>query len=158
MNLFNRKTLKRHIKPAPVPADHLAALNAWANMIHSGRVYALKKIALHGQFAAKIIEGVLGCHGPTGGADHTVSTEQAILQGIVGLALGWSGGKTLEILAPFELKVAATRYLDAIMQRRNKAPFKRRGNPCPFQGAVCRRATRSGRISDTIRSRARELK
>lgn len=54
MNLFNRKTLKQHIKPAPIPADHLAALDAWAEMIRSGRVYALKETALHGQFAAKI--------------------------------------------------------------------------------------------------------
>lgn len=63
MNLFNRKTLKRHINPAPIPADHLAALDAWADMIRSGRVYALKETALHGQFAAKIIEGVLERHG-----------------------------------------------------------------------------------------------
>jgi len=41
MNLFNRKTLKRHIKPAPVPADHLAALDAWADMISSGRVTSI---------------------------------------------------------------------------------------------------------------------
>lgn len=94
MNLFNRKTLKRHIKPAPVPADHLAALDAWADMIHSGRVYALKETALHGQFAAKIIEGVLGYHGPAVGADYTVSTEQAILQGSVDLALSRFGGGT----------------------------------------------------------------
>ena len=60
MNLLNRKTLKRHIKPGPIPADHMAALDAWADMIRSGRVYALKETALHGQFAAKIIEGVLG--------------------------------------------------------------------------------------------------
>lgn len=55
MNLFNRKTLKRHIKPAAVPADHLAALDAWADMIRSGQVYALKETALHGQFAAMLI-------------------------------------------------------------------------------------------------------
>jgi hypothetical protein len=124
MNLFNRKTLKRHIKPAPVPADHLAALDAWADMIRSGRVYALKETALHGQFAAKIIEGVLGYHGPAGGADYTVSTEQAILQGSVDLALGRFGGKTPEILAPFELKGAKTKDLDAIMPGRNKTPVQ----------------------------------
>jgi hypothetical protein len=124
MNLFNRKTLKRHIKPAPVPADHLAALDAWADMIHSGRVYALKETALHGQFAAKIIEGVLGYHGPAVGADYTVSTEQAILQGSVDLALGRFGGKTPEILAPFELKGAKTKDLDAIMPGRNKTPVQ----------------------------------
>ena len=124
MNLFNRKTLKRHIKPAPVPADHLAALDAWADMIRSGRVYALKETALHGQFAAKIIEGVLGYHGPAVGADYTVSTEQAILQGSVDLALGRFGGKTPEILAPFELKGAKTKDLDAIMPGRNKTPVQ----------------------------------
>jgi hypothetical protein len=124
MNLFNLKTLKRHIKPAPIPTDHLAALDAWADMIHSGRVYALKETALHGQFAAKIIEGVLGYHGPAVGADYTVSTEQAILQGSVDLALGRFGGKTPEILAPFELKGAKTKDLDAIMPGRNKTPVQ----------------------------------
>jgi hypothetical protein len=124
MNLFNRKTLKRHIKPASIPADHLAALDAWGDMIRSGRVYALKETALHGQFAAKIIEGVLGYHGPTGGADYTVATEQSILRGSVDLALGRFGGKTPEILAPFELKGADTRDLDAIMPGRNKTPVQ----------------------------------
>ncbi|WP_395830229.1 hypothetical protein [Elstera sp.] len=52
MNLFNQKTLKRHIKPAPVPADHLAALDAWADMIRPGRVYALKEPALHEELIA----------------------------------------------------------------------------------------------------------
>ena len=120
MNLFNRKTLKRHIKPAPVPADHLAALDAWAEMIRSGRVYALKGTALHGQFAAKIIEGVLGYHGPAGGADYTVATEQAILRGSVDLALGRFGGKTPEILAPFELKGADTRDLGHVDKWRSQ--------------------------------------
>lgn len=124
MNLFNRKTLKRHIKPATVPADHLAVLDQWSDMVRSGRVYALKETALHGQFAAKIIEGVLGYHGPTGGADYTVATEQSILRGSVDLALGRFGGKTPEILAPFELKGADTRDLDAIMPGRNKSPVQ----------------------------------
>ena len=124
MNLFNRKTLKRHIKPAPIPPDHLAALDAWADMADSGRVYTLKETALHGELTSKIIEGVLGYHGPAGGADYTVATEQAILQGSVDLALGRFGGKTPEILAPFELKGAKTKDLDAIMPGRNKTPVQ----------------------------------
>ena len=124
MNLFNRKTLKRHIKPAPIPPDHLAALDAWADMIGSSRVYTLKETALHGELTSKIIEGVLGYHGPAGGADYTVATEQAILQGSVDLALGRFGGKTPEILAPFELKGAKTKDLDAIMPGRNKTPVQ----------------------------------
>lgn len=124
MNLFNRKTLNRHIKPEPIPAGHAAILESWADLVQSGRVFTLKETALHGQFASKIIEGVLGYHGPTGGAEYTVSTEQAILRGSVDLALGRFGGKTPEILAPFELKGAGTRDLDAIMPGRNKSPVQ----------------------------------
>ncbi|MCA3446368.1 MAG: N-6 DNA methylase [Rhodobacter sp.] len=124
MILFNRKTLARHLKPAPLPAGHFAVLDAWAEMIRSGRVYALKETALRGQFEAKIIEGVLGYHGSAGGAEYTVSSEQAILRGSADLALGRFGGKTPEILAPFELKGAKTRNLDAIMPGRNKTPVQ----------------------------------
>ena len=124
MNLFNRKTLKRHIKADPIPSDHLAALEAWAELISSGRIERLKETALHGQFASKIVEGVLGYHGPTGGADYNVSTEQNILRGSVDLALGRFGGKTPDIVAPFELKGADTRDLDAIMPGRNKSPVQ----------------------------------
>ena len=124
MNLFNKKTLKRHIRADPVPANHLGALEAWGEMIRSGRIYALKETALHGQFTSTIVEGVLGYHGPTSGAEYTVATEQAILRGSVDLALGRFGGKTPEILAPFELKGADTRDLDAIMPGRNKSPVQ----------------------------------
>jgi hypothetical protein len=124
MNLFNRKTLKRHIKADPIPSDHLAALEAWAELISSGRIERLKETALHGQFASKIVEGVLGYHGAAGGADYNVSTEQNILRGSVDLALGRFGGKTPDIVAPFELKGADTRDLDAIMPGRNKSPVQ----------------------------------
>ena len=124
MSLFNRKTLKRNIKPAPVPADHLAALNAWAEMIRSGRVYALKETELHWEFASKIAETVLGYRGPASAGEYTVTSEKAILRGSVDLALGRFGGKTPEILAPFELKGADTRDLDAIMPGRNKTPVQ----------------------------------
>ena len=49
MILFNRKTLARNLKPAPLPAGHHGILNAWADMIRSGRVHALKESALHGE-------------------------------------------------------------------------------------------------------------
>ena len=124
MNLFNRKTLARHIKPATIPQNHLLALDAWAELIRDGRIYTLKEIALHGQFTSKIVEDVLGYHGPAGGAEYTVATEQTILRGSVDLALGRFGGKTPEILAPFELKGADTRDLDAIMPGRNKSPVQ----------------------------------
>ena len=124
MKLFNQKTLTRHIKANPIPSDHLIALAAWAELISSGRIESLKETALHGQFASKIVEGVLGYHGPAGGADYNVSTEQSILRGSVDLALGRFGGKTPDIVAPLELKGADTRDLDAIMPGRNKSPVQ----------------------------------
>ncbi|MDZ4317664.1 MAG: DNA methyltransferase [Phenylobacterium sp.] len=123
MNLFNRKTLRRHLKAQPLPTAHLELLASWAELIDSGRVYTFNETELHGEIA-KIIEGVLGYRGPAQGADYTLATERAILRGSVDLALGRFGGKTPEILAPFELKGADTRDLDAIMPGRNKTPVQ----------------------------------
>jgi hypothetical protein len=124
MNLFSSKTLKRHIQINPIPANHLAKLESWAELIRSGRIERLKETALHGAFASRIVEGVLGYHGPAGGADYNMSAEQNILRGSVDLALGRFGGKTPEIVAPFELKGADTHDLDAIMAGRNKSPVQ----------------------------------
>lgn len=124
MKLFNKKTLTRHIKADPIPSAHLVALKAWRELISSGRISRLKETALHGQFASKIVEGVLGYQGAASGANYNVSTEQSILRGSVDLALGRFGGKTPDIVAPFELKGADTRNLDAIMPGRNKSPVQ----------------------------------
>ncbi|WBU55430.1 hypothetical protein [Paracoccus sp. SCSIO 75233] len=80
MNLFNRKTLARHIKPASLPADHLAALEAWTELIRDGRIYSLKEVALHGQFTSKIVESVLGYHGPAGGAEYARERQKEIME------------------------------------------------------------------------------
>ena len=124
MNLFNRKTISRQISPTSIPENHLSNLSAWAELIRSGRIYTLKEVALHGQFTANIVESVLGYSGPAAGADYTVATEQTILRGSVDLALGRFGGPKPDILAPFELKGADTRDLDAIMPGRNKSPVQ----------------------------------
>jgi hypothetical protein len=124
MILFNRKTLERHIAPAPIPETHLAILQAWEALIREDRIKQLKEVALHGQFTAKIVEGVLGYRGPTDSADYTVASEQQISGGSVDLALGHFGGKTPEIIATFELKGAKTSDLDTIMPGRNKSPVQ----------------------------------
>ncbi len=36
MNLFNKKTLERHIFAAPLRADHLAVLQGWSRPDHTG--------------------------------------------------------------------------------------------------------------------------
>ncbi|MDX0451243.1 N-6 DNA methylase [Sinorhizobium medicae] len=122
--LFNRKTLARHIGGDHIPPEHRKALAAWAEMIGSGRVHSLKETALHGQFASQMVEGVLGYKGPTQGVEYSVATEQAILRGSVDLALGRFGNGRPQIIAPFELKGADTRDLDAIMPGRKKSPVQ----------------------------------
>ncbi|RYH00237.1 MAG: type I restriction endonuclease subunit M [Alphaproteobacteria bacterium] len=122
--LFNRKTLARHIVVGQIPLEHQILLTAWSELIRSGRVHSLKETALHGQFASQIVEGVLGYKGPTQGAEYSLATEQAILRGSVDLALGRFGSGLPQIIAPFELKGADTRDLDAIMPGRNKSPVQ----------------------------------
>jgi len=124
ISLFNKKTLARHIVVDHIPPEHQKTLAAWSELVRSGRVYSLKETALHGQFASQIVESVLGYKGPTQGAEYSVATEQAILRGSVDLALGRFGSDSPQIVAPFELKGADTRDLDAIMPGRNKSPVQ----------------------------------
>ncbi len=125
MPLFNRKTIAQHIGSNPsIREEHREALEAWAEMIRSNHIYSLKETALHGEFTAKVVEGVLGYRGPSSGPDYTVAAELAIARGIVDLALGRFGEDESEILATFELKGAATRNLDAIMPGRNRSPVQ----------------------------------
>ena len=93
-------------------------------MIKTKRIYSFTETSLHPDFKPKIVEGVLGYHGPLHGPDYTVEAEKSILAGSVDLALGRFGDGQSEILAPFELKGARTRNLDAIMPGRNKSPVQ----------------------------------
>ncbi len=125
MALFNRKSIALHVEPDPIiPDGHFLALDAWAEMVRSDQIYGLKETALHGEFTAKIVEGVLGYHGPSGGRGYTVATELTIARGSVDLALGRFGENTSEVLATLELKGAKTRNLDAIMPGRNRSPVQ----------------------------------
>lgn len=125
MHLINPKTLARHLSDIkPVPADHSERLAAWGEMIRSGRVNSIKETALHADFKSNIVEAVLGYTSAASGAEHTVTSEQTILRGSVDLALGHFSEERSRILAPFELKGAKTKDLDAIMPGRAKSPVQ----------------------------------
>lgn len=124
VKLFNPKTIQRHTRLSAIPPHHLEILSNWRNLIESGRINTLKETALHGDFSAKIIEGVLGYKGPVDHENYTVSTEQKILRGSVDLALGYFGDNINQIIAPLELKGARTANLDAMMPGRNKSPVQ----------------------------------
>ena len=125
MHLFNPKTLARYLpKVDPAPADHAKKLAAWSEMISSGRVAGIKETALHADFKSNIVEAVLGYQGAVTGAEHTVTAEKTILRGSVDLALGHFTEEGGQIIAPFELKGAKTKDLDAIMPGRAKSPVQ----------------------------------
>jgi len=125
MNLFNNKTLARHTPHVPpAPETHLKALTDWAALISSGNIRKIKETALSADFKTKIVEAVLGYTSPVGNNDYTVESEQTILKGSVDLALGHFSHGKVNIIAPFELKGAKTKDLDAIMPGRNKTPVQ----------------------------------
>lgn len=125
MMLFNPKTISRNIGSVQtIPEPHRRILEEWAEMVRSGRILKEKETALHGSFKANIVEAVLGYIGVVTSADHTVTAEKAILGGSVDLALGHFGPSKSQIIAPFELKGAKTKDLDAIMPGRAKSPVQ----------------------------------
>ena len=71
VNLLNRVTISPHMRVAPLPQDHLALLDARADMIRTRRMLYHKETALHGAVTARIIAGVPGYRGPTGGTGVT---------------------------------------------------------------------------------------
>jgi len=104
LNLFNPKTLAKRVKvPSGLPPTHLDILQNWAELIQSGRIKSYKETALHGEFKSKLLVGVLGYKGPVGDESYKERSE---------------------IIAPFELKGAKTKDLDAIMPGRAKSPVQ----------------------------------
>lgn len=128
--LFQAKVLAKHLKPQPIPADHLKALQNWQNKIQSGELAKQSEVSLHAPFMQQIMVGVLG-YEPFGQAErYSIAREYAISNtkstGSVDLALGeFYGDKSQDrIHAVFEVKGAKTKDLDAIMPGRHKSPVQ----------------------------------
>ena len=123
MSLFNKKTISKTIAlAAPPDAARLAVLQEWAETIRSGAISSQKETALHGNFKQKILVEVLGYSDFNPSGAWTVDVEAQIGAGSVDLALGHFDANSRTIIAPFELKGAKTRNLDAIMPGRAKSP------------------------------------
>ena len=109
----------------PIPEAHAEILSAWADSILSNQINQ-KEIALHSDFKQRIVVDVLG-YLPVASAKEgkwTVDSERTIGKGAVDLALGNFSNEDADVLAPFELKGADTKDLDAIMPGRNKTPVQ----------------------------------
>lgn len=125
MQLFNTKTIKRHIarSAAPDPAK-LGILRQWGETIRNRSIETQKETALHGNFKQRIICDVLGYQDFNDSGQWTVDVEAQIGAGSVDLALGQFTKGQRRIIAPFELKGAKTKNLDAIMPGRAKTPVQ----------------------------------
>jgi hypothetical protein len=126
MHLFNPKTISRHLQQQPIsiPQPHFEILQTWSSLISTKRIFELKETSLQADFKSNIVEGVLGYVSAAKSPTHTVTSEQAILSGSVDLALGHFDTEHSQIIAPFELKGAKTKDLDAIMPGRAKSPVQ----------------------------------
>lgn len=125
MQLFNSKTINRHIAraAAPDPAK-LEILRQWGETIRDRSIETQKETALHGNFKQRIICDVLGYQDFNDSGQWTVDVEAQIGAGSVDLALGQFTKGERRIIAPFELKGAKTKNLDAIMPGRAKTPVQ----------------------------------
>lgn len=120
MQLFNRKTLARQVEPAD--QAKLGILREWAATIADGSINQQKETSLHGNFKQRIVCDVLGYTDFNESGSWTVDVEAQIGPGSVDLALGNFTSDQSDIIAPFELKGAKTKDLDAIMSGRAKSP------------------------------------
>lgn len=125
MQLFNPKTIERHIARATVPDPvKLETLRQWGETIRDRSIETQKETALHGNFKQRIICEVLGYQDFNDSGQWTVDVEAQIGAGSVDLAFGQFNKDESRIIAPFELKGAKTKNLDAIMPGRAKTPVQ----------------------------------
>ena len=126
MPLFLQRIIKKHTdNPKPVPEDHLQILAGWAENLANG-VYD-SETKNDGQFIQRILVEILGYKESSQSDNNqwTVTKNQPLPSGgNVEVALGHFDNETSQIIAPFELKGAKTRDLDAIMSGRNKSPVQ----------------------------------
>jgi type I restriction-modification system DNA methylase subunit len=121
--LINPRLIQSHLQDTNIPAAHVEILQAWQNSILTRAIFSQKETALHSHFVQKILIEVLGYQG-FGGDSWTLAQEQKIGAGSVDVALGKFSPTSAKILAPFELKGAKTKDLDAIMPGRHKSPVQ----------------------------------
>lgn len=123
MNLFNKKYINKQIAvPRGPDQARIAAFKEWATDIKSGKVASMGEIPLHGPFVETILVKALGYNGPIGNAAYSVTQEKGTTRGSVDVAIGVFEDANGQIIAPFELKGADTKNLDAIMPGRAKTP------------------------------------
>lgn len=126
MPLFHPRVLKKALKKSilPLPKIHQAILEDWHNSIESEQIFKQKETSLHSHFIQKILIDILGYQGFNPTETYHLYQECSIGKGSVDVALGYFTTDNIQVIAPFELKGAKTKDLDAIMSGRYKSPVQ----------------------------------
>lgn len=126
MPLFHPRIISRITDNAPeeLPGEHAEVIQNWAATIESQAIYQQSEVAIHGHFISRILIGVLGYTGFDDCEEWTLQPECPVGTGAVDVALGRFTARDRHVAAPFELKSARQRDLDAIMPGRNKTPVQ----------------------------------
>ena len=124
MPLFHPRVLEKElVNVGDIPAGHEAILTSWAKNVRDG-VYD-SETQNDGEFIQRIIIDTLNYVGSSAGDAWTVAKNQPVGSGNVDVALGkFTANGNPEIHAPFELKGARTKNLDAVMPGRHKSPVQ----------------------------------
>lgn len=123
MPLFHQRIIDKHLKSIhPASPEHLAIIKSWNENLSAGIYNSETKN--DGQFIQRILVDMLGYKESHAGSPWTAQKNQPVGKGNVDVALGSFTADKIQIIAPFELKGAKTRDLDAIMTGRNKSPVQ----------------------------------
>ena len=125
MGLINPRIMKQALAAQAQPTpDQLKIAQNWAETIRDGSIQRHNESQIEGVFQSRILEGLLGYQPFDGQGKQNYRPKQPMGKGIVDIALGDFGVEFSKITAPFELKGADTKDLDAPMPGRNKTPVQ----------------------------------
>lgn len=123
MALFNNRVIDKYAAQLDSATKNQAdIISMWARNISKG-IYD-SETQNDSEFIQKILIEVLGYTGSGTGKSWSLAKNQPIGPGNVDVALGDFNSHFSKVLAPFELKGAKTKDLDAIMPGRHKSPVQ----------------------------------
>jgi hypothetical protein len=124
MGLINPRIMTSALASAPTAtAAQIEIAKSWAESIRNRSIFKHNESQIEGVFQSRIVEGLLGYQPFDGKGAQNYRPKQPMGKGIVDIAIGdFSDGS--KVIAPFELKGADTRDLDAPMAGRNKTPVQ----------------------------------
>ena len=125
MGLINPRVLKQALASKAVATpEQVEIAKLWAESIRNREIFRHNESQIEGVFQSRIVEGLLGYQPFDGQGKQNYRPKQPMGRGIVDIALGDFGLEFPKITAPFELKGADTKDLDAPIPGRNKSPVQ----------------------------------